>query len=140
MRRSFAVASILSLALLISGCGERSAPKVTTSPGSNAIHISEATFQTELANHTGLALVDFWASWCGPCRVIAPAIEELATELKPTVKVAKIDVDQNPNLAKDFEIRSIPCLVLMKNGKEIGRKVGVISKQEMKAWIEEALK
>ena len=140
MRRCFAVAFILSLSLLISGCGKASAPKPITSPASNAIQLSEATFQTEIANQSGVALVDFWAPWCGPCKVIAPAIEELATELKPTVKVGKVDVDTNPNLANSFEISSIPCLILFKDGKEVDRKLGVHSKADLKTWIDTAVK
>jgi thioredoxin 1 len=140
MRRCFAVAFILSLPLLITGCGKASAPKPITSPASNAIQLSEATFQTEIANQSGVALVDFWAPWCGPCKVIAPAIEELATELKPTVKVGKVDVDTNPNLANSFEISSIPCLILFKDGKEVDRKLGVLSKDDLKTWIDKAVK
>jgi thioredoxin 1 len=146
MRFACVSACIMALAIL-SGCGQApssskpasgSADTVTAS--GDALHLTEATYQTEIQEYAGVAMLDFWASWCGPCKLIAPAIEELATELKGTAKIAKIDVDQNPNLAKEFEISSIPCLVLMKNGKEIDRKVGAISKQEMKAWIEQASK
>jgi thioredoxin 1 len=145
MRLACISACIMALAIL-PGCGD--APSSSTTAGGSgenaksgaALHLTEASFKAEITDYSGVAMLDFWASWCGPCRVIAPAVEELATELKGTAKVAKIDVDQNTKLAKEFEIRSIPCLVLIKNGKEVDRKVGVISMQEMKAWIEQASK
>jgi thioredoxin 1 len=125
---------LLALALSITSCGD----KKTSHPAGNALHLSEAKFKSEIRGFKGVAMVDFWAEWCGPCKVLAPAVEELATELKPAVKIGKVDVDENMNLAKEFEISSIPCLILFKDGKEIARTVGAKPKADIKAWIERA--
>jgi thioredoxin 1 len=87
-----------------------------------------------------VVVVDFWATWCGPCRMIAPALDEIATEMAGKVKIAKVDVDEAPEVATRFGIRSIPCLILFKDGKETDRIVGAQSKTQLKSWIEGQVK
>lgn len=141
--RSFGIAAVASALFFMAGCGQSSptaqAPAESGAHGpGKALHLTEATFVPEIKKHKGVAMLDFWATWCGPCKVIAPAVEELAGEMAGKAKIAKVDVDQNPNLAKEFKIDSIPCLVLIKDGREIDRKIGVTSKADLKAWIENA--
>jgi thioredoxin 1 len=104
--------------------------------GAGTVAVTDTSFETEVEKYQGLALVDFWATWCGPCRMIAPALDELATELAGKVKIAKVDVDDAPDVAARFGIRSIPCLVLFKNGQEVDRVVGAQNKTQLKGWIE----
>jgi thioredoxin 1 len=100
-------------------------------------HITDADFQSTVAE--GITLVDFWAPWCGPCRMIAPILDELAGELKDKAKIVKINVDENPTVAGQFGVMSIPTLLLFKNGKKIDQKVGGQAKPQLKAFIEQAL-
>lgn len=108
--------------------------------GAATVAVTDASFDTEVAQHKGVTVVDFWATWCGPCRMIAPALDELATELAGKVKIAKVDVDEAPETASNFGIRSIPCLVLFKDGQEADRVVGAQSKAQLKAWMEQHAK
>jgi len=108
--------------------------------GAATVAVNDSSFETEIAGHKGVAVVDFWATWCGPCRMIAPALDELATELAGKVKIAKVDVDEAPETASNFGIRSIPCLVMFKDGKEADRVVGAQSKAQLKTWMENAVK
>ena len=100
-------------------------------------HITDAEFKTTVAQ--GVTLVDFWAPWCGPCRMIAPILDELAVELKDKAKIVKINVDENPVVAGQFGVMSIPTLLLFKDGKKVDQKVGGQAKPQLKAFIEQAL-
>ena len=100
-------------------------------------HITDADFQTTVAQ--GVTLVDFWAPWCGPCRMIAPILDELAGELKDKAKIVKINVDENPLVASQFGVMSIPTLLLFKNGQKVDQKVGGQAKPQLKSFIEQAL-
>lgn len=90
---------------------------------------TDANFESEVLNTDQPVLVDFWATWCGPCRTIAPTIEELATEYEGKAKVVKLDVDNNPQTAMKYGIRSIPSLLFFKDGRPVDQMVGVVSKR-----------
>ena len=100
-------------------------------------HITDAEFKTTVAQ--GVTLVDFWAPWCGPCRMIAPILDELAVELKEKARIVKINVDENPIVAGQFGVMSIPTLLLFKNGEKIDQKIGGQAKPALKTFIEQAL-
>jgi thioredoxin 1 len=101
--------------------------------------ITDATFKQEVLESSLPVVVDFWAEWCGPCRMIAPALEEIATELKDKVKIVKLNIDENPAVASNLGIRSIPTLIIFKDGKAAAQKVGAAPKGELSKWISAAL-
>ena len=104
--------------------------------GAATVSVNDSSFDTEVEKHKGVTLVDFWATWCGPCLMLAPTLDQLATEMTGKLKVVKIDVDESPDVAARFGITSIPCLILFKDGQEAGRVVGAQSKTQLKTWIE----
>ena len=99
-------------------------------------HITDAEFPAIVAN--GVTLVDFWAPWCGPCKMIAPILEELAGELGGKAQIVKINIDDNPEIASQYGIMSIPTLLLFKDGKKVDQKVGALAKPAMKTFIQNA--
>lgn len=100
------------------------------------ITLTQDNFGTEVENGQGIVLIDFWATWCGPCKMFAPVIEEIADQGIPGVKVGKVDVDQEPDLAGRFRVMSIPTLVIFKDGKQAATSVGVKSKKEVLELLE----
>jgi len=103
------------------------------------IEITKDNFTKEVANSKEPVLIDFWAPWCMPCKIIAPSVEALSKELKGRVKVCKANVDDSPELATDLSILNIPTLLLFKNGQEVSRIIGVNSKEAIEAKIESLL-
>ena len=102
-------------------------------------HLTDANFE-ETINKNPIILVDFWAGWCGPCRALAPTIEELAKELAGKVLVAKLDVDENPATAEKFQVYSIPTVVLIKDSSEVDRIVGLCPKKQYESAIQKHMK
>ncbi|MGE5789730.1 MAG: thioredoxin [Syntrophaceae bacterium] len=107
--------------------------------GESVIHVNEGTFDTEILKSDTPALVDFWAPWCGPCRAIAPVLDEIAEEYKGKVKVAKINVDENRKLAGNHGVMSIPTMILFKNGKALDKLIGLVPKERLKELMDKAL-
>jgi thioredoxin 1 len=97
--------------------------------------VTDATWSHDVLESAEPVVVDFWAEWCGPCRMIAPALEEIATELKGKVKVAKLNVDENPKISAQLGIRSIPTLMVFKGGQQVAMKTGAGPKSELQRWI-----
>ena len=102
------------------------------------VKVTDKTFQDEVLAADVPVLVDFWAEWCGPCKMIAPALEEISTELAGKVKVAKLNIDENPELAAKFGVRSIPTLAMFKGGEVADIKVGAAPKTALTSWISSA--
>ena len=97
--------------------------------------VSDKDFETEVLKSAEPVVVDFWAEWCGPCRMIAPALEEIAGTMGGKVKIVKLNVDENPATATKYNVMSIPTLVLFKNGEAASRQVGAAPKQKLEQWI-----
>ena len=97
--------------------------------------VTDATFDKDVINAGGPVVVDFWAEWCGPCRMIAPALEEISKSLGDKVKIVKLNVDENPGTAAKYGIMSIPTLMMFKNGEIASRQVGAAPKQKLQQWI-----
>ncbi len=102
----------------------------------HTLTLTDADFDQTVLNSDVPVLVDFWAAWCGPCRVMAPTVEAIAEEYAGRVKVGKLDVDQNNHIAARFQIRSIPTLLLFKGGKVVEQRVGAVGKQEVQRMLE----
>ena len=100
---------------------------------------SDSTFEDDISSSSNLILVDFWAEWCGPCKMIAPVLEELASEYGEKLKICKMDVDANPETAPKYGIRGIPTLILFNNGDVAGTKVGALSKSQLSEFIDSAI-
>ena len=99
------------------------------------INITDEEFEDSILKNSGVCLVDFWAEWCGPCKQISPILEEIASEENNNLTIAKINIDENPRIATDYGIRSIPTMLLFVNGELKDTKVGSMPKQELNDWI-----
>lgn len=103
------------------------------------VAVTDATFDAEVKNSDIPVVVDFWAEWCGPCKQIGPSLEELAKELEGKVKIAKVDVDQNPNAAAAMGVRGIPALFIFKDGQVVSNRAGAAPKAALQAWINDSI-
>ena len=101
--------------------------------------VTDSSFQTDVLGASGPVLVDFWAEWCGPCRMIAPSLEELSNELGEKVTIAKLNIDENPEAPAKYGVRGIPTMILFKDGAPAATKVGAEPKSRIQGWLEGAL-
>lgn len=97
--------------------------------------VTDDSFETDVLKSSEPVLVDFWAEWCGPCKMIAPAIEEIGAEFKGKLTVVKVDIDSNPATPNSYGVRGIPTLILFKDGKPHATQVGAMPKSQLKAWV-----
>jgi thioredoxin 1 len=100
------------------------------------VNVTDASFKTDVLESDKPVLVDFWADWCGPCKMIAPALEEISEELAGKVTIAKMDIMENTDVPSDIGVQSIPLMVLFKNGEAVAHKLGAAPKSQLKAWLE----
>ena len=105
----------------------------------NITHVTDGTFAQEVLSATGPVLVDYWAEWCGPCRMIAPILEEIASEYNGKLKVAKMDIDSNTSTPQQYSIRGIPTLMIFKDGQVQATKVGALTKSQLKAFVDQVV-
>jgi thioredoxin 1 len=101
--------------------------------------VIDATFQEEVLSHNQPVLVDFWAPWCGPCRMVAPVVDEIAQEYKGSIKVVKVNTDENPSTATEYGIRSIPTLMIFKNGQRVDTVIGAVPKSTLSSTLNKYL-
>jgi thioredoxin 1 len=105
----------------------------------NIVHITDASFEQDVLKADGPVMVDFWAEWCGPCKMIAPVLDELAEEYSGRLTICKLNIDSNTETAPRFGVRGIPTLIIFKNGQIEGTKVGALSKSQLAAFIDSVI-
>ena len=101
-----------------------------------SVKVTDQSFETDVLGSAEPVVVDFWAEWCGPCRMIGPALEEISTEMQGKVKIAKVNVDENPGISAKYGIRSIPTLFVFKGGEKVDQLVGAKPKGDLSRWIQ----
>ena len=106
---------------------------------SSTTTVSDDSFETDVLKASGPVLVDFWAEWCGPCKMIAPALEDIANELGGRVTIAKINIDDNPNTPTKYGVRGIPTLMIFKDGQVAATKVGALPKSKLVEWVQQSI-
>ncbi len=116
-------------------CGKcRASLEITVAPA-KPVNVTDKTFQREVLSHPGPVLMDCWAPWCGPCRMVAPVLDQLASEYTGRIKITKLNVDENPVTASQYGIQSIPTMLLFKNGKKVNALIGALPKQEIEKHL-----
>ena len=103
------------------------------------VKVSDENFDKEVLKSSKPIVVDFWAEWCGPCKAIAPSLEEISDEMANKLKVVKINVDENPTTSQAYSIRSIPALMIFKNGEKVSEKMGALPKSALESWVNETI-
>jgi thioredoxin 1 len=107
--------------------------------GNQIIHVTDSTFEQQVLNSSRPVMVDYWAEWCGPCRMIAPILDEIAGEYADKLTIAKLNIDENQGVAARYAVRGIPTLMIFKDGAVAGTKVGALSKSQLSAFIESVI-
>ena len=105
----------------------------------STIKVTDESFSDDVLNADKPVLVDFWAEWCGPCKAIGPSLEELSEEMSSKLKIVKINIDENPSTSQAYGIRSIPALMIFKDGQKISEKMGALPKSALESWVKETI-
>ncbi len=120
-------------------CGKCKKPLATGSFPDHPVTITDSTFSQEVLSHPGVVLVDCWAPWCGPCKAVAPVLDQLASEYAGRVKITKLNVDENPEISSQYGIQSIPTMLVFKNGQKVDQLVGALPKGQIEGHLKPLL-